>query len=468
MHIEDTPSAGSASGSRQGGQEMVRAGDSSGTPKRQLTLFDSTCIIVGIILGASIYESTPSIASNVPSALWLVGIWVIGGVISLIGAMCYAELATTYPLAGGDYVYLTRAFGGRMGFLFAWAQLWVVRPGSVGAMAYVFARYANEMWPLGRGAGALMAYAVGSIVVLTLINIVGAREGKWTQNLLTTVKALGLVVIVAMGLIFAVPSASETPAPGSGRVDFRFALILILYAYGGWNEMAYVAAEVREPQRNILRSLLLGTLAVTLIYVLANVAFVHALGLQGVRNSGAVAADVLRLGLGQWGGRIISLLICLSALGAINGMIFTGARITYAMGTEHRLYAWLGAWNERRGTPVRSLMIQAVITLALVIGFGRTQSGFGSLVNFTTPVFWIFFLLVGASLFVLRVQEPGIMRPYRVPGYPVTPGLFCASSLFMLYASLSYAMENRSAEGLWAIGILLVGGMLCWMEREGK
>jgi amino acid transporter len=232
--------------------------------------------------------------------------------------------------------------------------------------------------------------------------------------------------------------------------------------------MAYVAAEVREPQRNILRSLLLGTVAVTLIYALVNVAFVHALGLPGVRNSGAVAADVLRLGLGQWGGRLISLLICLSALGAINGMIFTGARITYAMGTDHRLYAWLGAWNERRGTPVRSLLIQAVITLALVIGFGRTQSGFGSLVNFTTPVFWIFFLLVGVSLFVLRMREPGMPRPYRVPGYPVIPGLFCASSLFMLYASLSYAIENRSVEGLWAIGILLVGGMLCWLEREGK
>jgi amino acid transporter len=387
--------------------------------------------------------------------LAMVGLWAAGGLLSLIGALCYAELATAYPHDGGDYVYLTRAFGRPMGFLFAWAQFWIVRPGSIGAMAYVFARYANELWPLGEGAVALMIWATVSVVALTVINILGVQQGKWTQNLLTAVKFGGLLAIVAIGMLMRAPVAAPAQS-GGGQADYRLALILILYAYGGWNEMAYVAAEVREPRKNILRSLVVGTLAVTGIYVLVNLAFAHALGFAGFAGAKAVAAEVLRLRFGGWGGRAISVLICISALGAINGLIFTGARITYAMGRDHRIYAWLGQWSERRGTPVRSLVIQAGMTLALMIAFGW-KSGFGAMVNFTTPVFWIFFLLVGLTVFVLRWREPGVERPYRVPLYPVLPILFCASSLFMLHASVTYAMEIRSVEAMVSMGILAVG-----------
>ena len=163
-------------------------------PRRELTLFDSTCIIVGIIIGAAIYCSSPNVARLAPSATWLIGLWLLGGALSLIGALCYAELATAYPKEGGDYVYLTRAFGRAVGFLFAWCQLWIVRPGSIGAMAYAFAEYANRIWPRAEGGAAtyvLVAYAAGSIVVLTGVNMVGVREGKWTQNVLTTAKVLG-------------------------------------------------------------------------------------------------------------------------------------------------------------------------------------------------------------------------------------------------------------------------------------
>jgi amino acid transporter len=307
---------------------------------------------------------------------------------------------------------------------------------------------------------------VGAIVVLTVVNILGVREGKWTQNFLTAVKVAGLAAICVVGLLLAPAGASPAADGGRGPADFRQAMILILYAYGGWNEMAYVAAEVRDPRRNILRSLVLGTVAVTLIYVLGNAAFIHALGFEGMAGSKAVAADVLRRGAGDWAGRAISLLICISTLGAINGMIFTGARITYAMGAEHRVYAWLGRWNARRGTPVWSLVIQAAVTLALVVGFGRTRGGFQSLVNFTTPVFWVFFVLVGVSLFALRWREADWPRPYRVPGYPMVPILFCLSSLFMVWASLSWAVEHRSGEAVWAVGILAVGLALSMHEAK--
>ncbi len=433
-------------------------------PVGRLTLLDSTSIIVGIIIGSSIYESTPLIASCVPSTLWLVGVWLAGGVLSLVGALCYAELANAYPTEGGDYVYLSRAMGRKMGFLFAWAQFWVVRPGSVGAMAYVFARYANHLWPLGEGTWPQVAYAVAAIVVLSGVNLLGVREGKWTQNLLTIAKFLGLAAVVVAGLCFHGAASGPAPTAAPAALNLKLAMILIFYAYGGWNEMAYVGSEVRDPQKNILRALVLGTLAVTGLYVLLNLAFVHALGLAGMSHAEAVAAETVQLGMSRWGGELVSVLICISALGAINGMIFTGARIYYALGTEHRLYAWLGAWSPRRDAPVRSLAIQAAVTVALAVGLGLTRQGFASSVKFTTPVFWLFFLLVGLSLFVLRYREPGRQRPYRVPWYPLLPVAFCLSSLFMVYASLTYAFENKTYEALWAVGILAVGVLLSFFD----
>ena len=468
-------------------------------PRRQLTLFDSTSIIMGIIIGATIYESSPWIASNVRGLGGLVLAWLLGGVCSLVGALCYAELATTYPEAGGDYVYLTRAFGRPIGFWFAWTQLWVIRPGSIGAFAFVFAHYAQKLQPLPFGdTPSMLLYAAGSVIVLSLINILGVPEGKWTQNLLTVAKVLGLAGIVIVGLTLTAPGASRPviePA-GTGWHDmigqFGVAMIFVLYAYGGWNEMAYVAAEVRNPRQNISRALILGTVGVTAIYLLVTLAFVHALGLAGLRRSDAVAADVLQLGLGQRGGKLVSLLICISALGGTNGMIFTGARIYYAMGRDHRLYAWLGRWSPRFGTPVVSLLIQAAITLGLIIGFGLTASGFVQMVKFTSPPFWAFLVLVGLSVFVLRWREgkggqspfvrstrragtdrrlvpangdgplfpDGTTRSYRVPGYPVTPLLFCLYSGYMVYTSLAYAYRERTWEAVWSVEILLMGAVL--------
>jgi basic amino acid/polyamine antiporter, APA family len=181
-------------------------------PRRELTLLDSTCIIVGIIIGAGIYRISPSVAQHAPDALWFMGLWLLGGALSLIGALCYAELATAYPEEGGDYVYLTRAMGRTVGFLFAWCQLWIVRPGSIGAMAYAFAEYANRIWPQAtadRAVYVLVLYAAAAIVVLTAVNILGVREGKWTQNVLTTAKLLGLAAIVAVG--FSCQASPNTP-----------------------------------------------------------------------------------------------------------------------------------------------------------------------------------------------------------------------------------------------------------------
>jgi amino acid transporter len=246
--------------------------------------------------------------------------------------------------------------------------------------------------------------------------------------------------------------------------DLYLAMIFVLLTYGGWNDMSYVAAEVRRPRKNLLRALLLGTFSIAVLYLLVNLAFIRVLGFAGVQNSQAVAADAVAARLGDWGGRAISALICVSCLGAINAMIFTVSRVYYAVGKQHRLFALVARWNRRRDAPTRALLLQMAVTLAVVVGFGLQKHGFRRIVDFTTPVFWFFFLLVGLSLFVLRVKDRHIERPYRVHGYPLTPALFCLSCLFMLYASLSYAYAQASWEAGWSIGLLLLGVLLSFLK----
>ncbi|HVW38469.1 MAG TPA: amino acid permease, partial [Pirellulales bacterium] len=359
---------------------------SSAAPQQRLTLFDSTAIIIGIIIGSGVYKTAPLIASCVPGPLAVLGVWLAGGLFALIGSLCYAELATMFPAEGGDYVFLSRAYGRPVGLLFAWCELWVVRPGSIGSLAFVFADYANQILPLGPHA--LAYYAAGAIAVLSAINILGVATGKWTQNFLTVAKVVGLLAVVAIGFLYTAPE--PLPAKPPSTPNWGLAMILILYAYGGWNDMAYVGAEVRNPQKNIFRALILGTCAVTLIYVLVNAAFLHALGFDGLQQADAVAADVARLGAGDWGAKGVSLLVAISALGAVNGMIFTGGRIYYAMGKEHRWFRLLGHWSPRLGTPAWSLAAQGAITSAVVLGFGLTpgnegQSGFERMVHFAVP-----------------------------------------------------------------------------------
>jgi amino acid transporter len=263
------------------------------------------------------------------------------------------------------------------------------------------------------------------------------------------------------------PAGEIVSAESSSLSMFGLAMIFVLFTFGGWNEMAYVGAEVRNPRKNIFRALLLGTLAITVIFLLANFAFLRALGLEGIRHSSDVAGDTLELAFGVWGRRAIQAIILVTALGAIQGMIFTSSRIFYAMGQDYSLYAWLGRWSGRRDTPVHALLLQGAIAIVLILGFGWTKQGFESLVNFTTPVFWFFFALVAVSLIVLRVRRPEVERPFRTPLYPVLPLIFCLSCLFMFYSSLNYAVVNQSMEAVWAIALMLLGIVASFFSQVG-
>lgn len=474
--------------------------EESAAPSRRLSLTDCTSIIVGIIIGSGIYRSTPDIAGAVSSVSMLLGVWVLGWAIALIGSLSYAELASTYPREGGDYVFLTRAYGSVCGFLFAWLEFWVIRPGSIGAMAFVFAQYAHELFPLADNTiSSQLVYAVSSIGALSAVNVLGIRSGTWTQNLLTAVKVLGLVAIFLTACWFflrlpAEPTPTTTPEASDRSFNwggFRFAMILVMFTYGGWNDISYVAAEVKHPERNVLRALLLGTTVVAVVYILVTIAFVMGLGLDGVRQSSAVAADLMRKPLGATGANAISFLICISALGAINGMTLTGARIYYAMGSDHRLFAFLGRWNERLGTPVRALVAQAIATIGLVVIVGTYSNGFERILVVGAPFFWLFLTMVGISLFVLRFRDADIPRVHRVVLFPITPILFCLSTAFMCHASTTYAISMASQairgamddgglspiaaafsayrEGTWAVAATVVGvlvGLFTWWRDK--
>lgn len=304
-------------------------------PRRELSLADAVGLMVGIMIGVGIYQMAPAVARGTGSAAGVMLIWALGGLLSLCGALVYAELASAWPRAGGDYVYLTRAYGPWAGFLFGWLQLAVVRPGDIAVTAFAFALYARALWP----SASQTACATAAVIVFTAVNVFGVRKGTRTQNILTAVKIGGVLLVAAAGLRAGpspVPDAVAEPLP------FSLALIFVLFSFGGWNEMAYVAAEVKRPHRNLVRALVWGLLLVTFLYLLLNAVFMYVLGFSGLRASEAVAAEAVAAALPHVGGRLVSMLICISALGVVNGLILTGARISYAVGNDHLLFRRLG------------------------------------------------------------------------------------------------------------------------------
>ncbi len=409
----------------------------SWSPTATLTVADAVALIVGVVVGAGVFRTPSLVAANVSGEGVLILAWLLGGIVSVVGALCYAELAAAYPHAGGDYHYLTRAFGKDVSFLFAWARATVIQTGSIATAAFVFGDYAAQALPVG-GPNASAFYAAGIVIVLTALNIIGVRQGKWTQNLLTLAKALGLLLVVLGGVAL----LGQTPAVPVGAAArkgaFGLAMVFVLYTYGGWNEAAYLSAELHQPRRNMLRSLLWGVGAIAVVYLLVNLAYLKGLGLQGMAASPTVAADLMRAAFGENGARGVGLLVAIAALGATNACIFTGARTNYAVGRDAPRLAFLGRWHAR-GTPVAALVAQGVVSVALVVLGALTRHGFETMVEYTVPVFWFFFLLAGLSLFVLRTREPAAPRPFRVPLYPLTPLVFCLFCLYMLHSSLAYA-----------------------------
>lgn len=429
-------------------------------PKPTLSVADAVAIIVGIVIGSGIFKTPSLVAANTANEFWFMFAWLLGGIVSLIGALCYAELATTYPHAGGEYHFLHRSFGRDISFLFAWARATVIQTGSIAMLGFVFGDYASQLLPLGRHSPAI--YAALATILLTTLNVMGVQQGKWTQNLLTAAKVLGLLIVFAVGIFKALPQETIAAPNQTSTGAFGMAMIFVLLTYGGWNEAAYISAELKDVRRNMLKALMLGILAITVIYLLVNFAYLKGLGLAGMTKSEVVAADLLRNAFGEPGAKFISVLIAISALGAMNATIFTGARTNYAWGQDFRALRFLGFWHEQAGTPTNALLVQGLISLGLVALGAWTKKGFSTMVDYTAPVFWFFFLLTGLSLFVLRTSDPQTPRPFSAPLYPLVPLLFCVFCVYMLQSSLSYT----GVGALVGVAVLLVGIPVLMLVRK--
>ena len=430
------------------------AGD--GQPARLLRPYAAIAIIVGIVIGAGIFK-TPSMVAGVSGDVgWAISIWIAGALISIAGALCYAELSTRHAHAGGDYHFLELAYGRHLAFLYAWAKAAVINTGSIALLAFVFGDYMTKVIHLGAYSSAI--WAIGIVVGLTLINLIGLQASGRVQTLLAIVEVAGLVAVIIAGFMVSAPAEATPPAfsssPALGMAGL--ALVFVLLTFGGWNEAAYISAEVAGGPRRIVGIIVISLLVITGIYLLVNLALIHGLGLKGLAQSKAAAADVMGAAFGAWGEKALGLFVAMAALTSINATMIVGARSNFALGLDWKALRFMGRWNESAGIPVPALLVQGAISLALVV-FGLWQhDGFESMVEFTAPVFWSFLLLVGIAVFILR-RAPAGPEEYRVPWYPFTPLVFCLSCAWLAYSSITYAASRNAVHvslGVMAVGLL--------------
>jgi amino acid transporter len=437
---------------------MSNTADASGSrPLQTLSVLAGASFIIGIVIGIGIFRTPSLVASGVGSETLFIAAWITGGIVMLVGAFCYAELGSAHPDAGGEYHFLTRAYGKPIGVLFAWARGTVIQTGAIAAVAFVYADYASNIIPLGTYSSAI--HAVIGVVAITALNLIGTPQSSRAQIVLTLLTIVALIAVVIAGL-----STSGTTAapinPGSQWGTFGLAMVFVLLTYGGWNEAAYLSGELRDVRRNMARTLLLGTAVVATLYVLANLAYLNVFGLEGLRKSSTVGADLMRAVVGDASAIVFSIIVCICALSTLNATIFTGARAYYALGRDVPAVQKLGIWEERGDKPANALLLQCAIALALLAFGSTTRDGFEAMVAYTAPVFWFFLLLIAISIFLFRNR--GVELPYRMPLYPVPVILFAAAAVWMIYSSIVYA----GIGSLVGVAVLIAGLPLLLLARR--
>jgi basic amino acid/polyamine antiporter, APA family len=432
------------------------------TTRPVLSVFDATMITVGIVIGAGIFETPALVAGNAGSPGLMMAAWVLGGVLSFVGALTYAELATAHPSTGGDYTFLTRAFGRNVSFLFAWARTMVIVTGSIALIGFILGDYLTRLFSLGPYSSAI--YAAIAVILLTAINLAGLRESSRMQNVLTLLEIGGVLAVAAAGFILgagAEPVAAAAPAASGGA--FGLAMVFVLLTYGGWNDAAYVSAEVKGGPGAIIRTLLVSIAIITAVYLLFVFGITQALGFEGLTQSKAVGVDVVERLLGSAAGQLIGVIVAVAALTSMNSTMIVGARLNYSVANDWPVFGFLGRWHSERSTPVSGFLLQAGITLALIFFGALEKDGFSALVEFSAPVFWFFFMLSGIALLVLRRKEPETPRPFKVPLYPVVPVVFVCTCAYLFYSSIRYAQSQNAS--FIALGVMASGAVVWGVIR---
>jgi APA family basic amino acid/polyamine antiporter len=436
--------------------------------RRALGPFDATMVVVGGIIGSGIFIVPSVVAQRLPTPALVLAAWVAGGAIALAGAFVFAELATLFPRAGGQYVYLREAYHPLVAFLFGWASLLMIQGGGLAAVSITFAQYALRL--LGRStAGATVGAAI-AIAVVAAVNYVGVKPGSRLLNVLVILKFVALAALIGGGLLLppsqGPPVAPATPPPPGGFAAFGAALVPILFAYGGWQSVNLVAEETREPRRTIPRALIVGMGIVIAVYLLANVVYLRVLSHPALAATATPAADALRWIFGPGADRLIAAAIAISAFGFLDLTLLAQTRIYYAMGKDGVFFPALARLHPRFGTPTLAIVLQAGWGILLAL-----TGTYGELVDSVVFGDWIFFGLTVAAIFVFRRRIPVESREpgsFRAPGYPFVPALFVAAAAVVVVSAVR-TNPFRSAIG---IVLLAIGPLVYWLfarrNRTGR
>ncbi|WAC72020.1 amino acid permease [Roseateles sp. SL47] len=450
-------------------QESARS-ERSGQPQRILDVKHAVALCVGMVVGAGIFKTSPMVAQalSTPGELYLA--WALGGLLSVIGGLCFAELAAAFPDAGGDYHFLRRAYGHRLGFLFAWSRFAVIHTGSMALLGFVFGDYLAQVVDLSAWLGPFASawMAAGLIVLLTGLNLLGVQVGLGTQLGLTSLVLAGLLLLgLGAGAQQWHGHAPALPHTGAAVPDWGMAMVFVFLAYGGWSDAATLSAEMKDERRGIVRALLLGLGLVMGLYLLANWAYVRVLGLSGLAASPAPAAELMRVAFGRGAELVMVGVVTLTALSVMNAILIAGPRTTYAAARDLASEWRLARWNARRGTPSVAVLATSAVALLLVAFGAITRGGFSTMVDYLSPVYWFFITLSGMAVIVLRRREPDRPRPFHVPLYPWLPIVFSGCSAYVLWSSLVYV----KAGAMVGVVVLALGALMLWghgRRRSGR
>jgi APA family basic amino acid/polyamine antiporter len=418
-------------------------------------MWDATAMVIGIVIGSGIFVLPNVIARSLPSAAAIMAVWVISGVLSFFGALAYAELGAMLPETGGQYVYLREAYGPLWAFVCAWTFMLAVLAGGSAWLAVTFSLYAGYFVPLTPAAGKMVSVAL--IAVLSAVNYLGVREGVLVQRIFTGLKVTGLLVLI--GSAFLTPHSNGAPAAGQpvSMANFGVAMAACLMAYNGWSYVSFVAGEVTNPARNLLRSLIIGMSAVAALYILANAAYLRLMTIPEIASSGRVGADLATRTMGSMGGTFVALTVLLSIIGAVNGCVLAAARIPFAQASDGLFFARFAEVHPRFQTPASAIVWGGVWTAILVL-----TGSYETLYSYSIVAAWIFYTMTVAAVFVLRRKMPDAARPYRMWGYPWTLALFVAVSVWFVVN----AFVTQPQPSLMAFVIAATGVVAYWIWRS--
>jgi APA family basic amino acid/polyamine antiporter len=427
----------------------LKAGGKPDLPRR-LGMLDAIVIVIGIVIGSGIFVLPNLIARNLPSPVAILAVWTVSGVLSFLGALAYAELGAMMPATGGQYVYLREAYGPLCAFVCGWTFMLAVLSGGSAWLAVTFSIYAGYFVHLTPVTGKLTSIAL--IAVISFVNYIGVREGAWVQRLFTFMKIAAILVLA--GAAFVAPrSLSGGPAPAPPPIslaNFGVAMAACLMAYNGWSYVSFVAGEVKEPQRNLLRSLTIGMAAVAVLYLSANAAYLHVMTVPEIAGTERVGAELAIRTMGSTGGTFLSLAVLCSITGAVNGCVLTAARVPFAQARDGLFFARFGEVHPRFQTPATAVVWGGVWTAILVL-----TGSYETLYSYSILAAWIFYTMCVVAVFILRRKLPNADRPYRMWGYPYTLWSFVAVSIwFMVNACVTDPLPSSMAFVIVATGVL--------------